>query len=379
MPWPIQTAKVIVAKMAGSLEAAIIALRPDVRAIDISNAVRSARGTFAQILRVIGLEIREIYDHQSWLGRQMFIDTAEEEYVLRHASIWGVGQRAAIKAVGSVLIEGISGTTLPAGIELSSSTAVIYVTTAAATIASGGTVIVVAEATEAGADGNLEAGIQMTTVTAYPTISKVTVAAAFVGGAAEEDMDELRASTQTRIRQPPHGGAAFDYPVWVGSKFSVKAVSPIEGWIGRGSVGVVVIMKNDDGTPRAPSAAELTAIGDYLGPLNSQAGVRPVTANVIPVAGVLQEITPSVRLRPDTTLIRAAVQEAWERFVLTIGDEDDDQNASPIGALIEPSRISEAISAANGEYAHDLVSPAAPFTLDRTHYPTAGLINFVAA
>ncbi|MGN6777563.1 baseplate J/gp47 family protein [Rhizobium sp.] len=379
MPWPVQTAKVIVAKMAGSLEAGLLTIRPNLSAVAVSRAVRSARGVFAQILRAIGLEVRELYDHQSWLGRQMFVDTAEDEYVLRHASIWGVNQRGARKSVGAVLIEGVAGTPLPAGVELSSSNAVIYLTTAAATIASNGAVIVPAEAVEAGDSGNLEAGILLSTVNAFPTISRVTVSAAFVGGTAEEGIEELRSATQMRIRQPPHGGAAFDYVTWVSEQFSVRAVAVVPSWIGAGSVGVVVIMKDDDGTPRAPSDAELAAIGNYLGPLNSQTGVRPVTANVIPVAGVLQTIAPAVRLRPDTTVTRAAVQEAWTRFVLTIGDEDDEQNESPIGARIEPSRISEAISAASGEYAHDLVQPSAPFTLDRKNYPIAGAINFLSA
>jgi len=86
-----------------------------------------------------------------------------------------------------------------------------------------------------------------------------------------------------------------------------------------------------------------------------------------------------VRLRPDTVAIRAAVTEALARFVATIGDEDDDQkNASPIAAVIEPSRISEAISAADGEYAHDLLAPAARFTLRRDQYPKPGTITWAA-
>ncbi len=379
MPWPIQTAKNIAANIAGSIEAGILRAKPTVDAIALSRAVRSVKGVFAQIGRAFALELREAHDHIAWWGRQYFVDTAEDEFVLRHASIWAVNQRGPVHALGRVLVEGAAGTPLPVGLNLSASNAVIYVTTATATIAVDGTIDVPATAQLGGTAGNLETGVQLTTVTPFPEISKVTVSSAFVGGADEETPAELQEATLQRIRQPPHGGAAFDYPVWIADQFSTKAVSVVPGWIGRGSVGIVVAMKNADGSARVPSADELAAMLAYLGPLNSQTGLRPVTANVVVVSCTLRPLTLDIRLRPDTVLTRAAVTDAWARFVATIGDEDDDRNAGPIGARIEPSRISEALSAASGEYAHDLISPAAPFTLDRVEFPTAGTITWEPA
>ncbi len=376
MPWPIPTAKSIAAKIAGSLEVALLRIRPGADPADVSRAVRSAYGVFSQIGRAFSLELREVHDHLAWWGRQYFPDTAEEEFIFRHAGIWGVAQRGATKAVGSILIEGVAGTALPSGLQFSASNAVIYETTAVAAIGAGGTVIVAAAAVAAGTAGNLESGVQVTVVTPFPEISKATISAAFVGGADEATPAEIQAATLERIRQPPHGGAAFDYPTWVAEVASVKAVGVIEDWVGRGSVGIVVLMKNDDGTARVPSSAEIEAIQEHLGGVGSQTGTRPVTALVIVVPGVLRTLPITVRLRPDTVITRAAVTDAWQRFVATIGDEEDTQNASPIGAVIEPSRISEAISAAAGEYAHDLILPAARFTLERTEYPVAGPITF---
>jgi uncharacterized phage protein gp47/JayE len=376
MPWPIPTAKEIAAKIAGSIEAGILRIRTDADAAAVSRAVRKKAGVWAQLTRAFSLELREAHDHLAWWGRQYFPDTAEEEFVLRHASIWGVEQRGATKAVGSILIQGVAGTPLPSGLQFSASNAVIYETTETATIAVGGTVAVAATAVAAGIDGNLESGVQVTVVTPFPEIAKATVSVAFVGGADEQTPAEIQAATLERIRHPPHGGAAFDYPTWVAEVASVKAVSVIEDWIGRGSVGVVVMMKNDDGSPRVPSSGELDTIQGHLGGVGSQTGARPVTARAIVVPGAIVPLTMTVRLRPDTVLTRAAVSDAWARYVATVGDEEDEQNASPIGALIEPSRISEAISAAAGEYAHDLILPAASFELERTEYPVAGPIAF---
>jgi len=68
-----------------------------------------------------------------------------------------------------------------------------------------------------------------------------------------------------------------------------------------------------------------------------------------------------------------------ESVVLSIGDKNDTFNATPIGATIERSRIIEALSAAEGEYAHDLISPAQNIVLGATHYPVVGPVTFAEA
>lgn len=372
MVWPIPTAKSIFARIAASAETGILAIRPEADVKAVSRAVRSAKGVFSQLWSAVAPEIRSIHDHVAWWGRQYMPDSADDEaMILRHAAIWGIEQRPAAKAIGSVLIEGTPGTALAAGIEVISSGAVSYVTTATGTIDAGGSVTIASSAVDAGLSGNLEAGVQLSTVEAIPEISKVTVATAFSGGTDAETPQEMQIRTLQRIREPPMGGAAQDYRDWVGEVTDLYAVKVVPGWVGNGSIGIIVALKDASGNPRAPSVGELAAIGTYLGT------VQPVTAHVVPVAAELVDVPLSVRLRPDTTLTRAAVQDAYARFIATIGDEDDDENDSPIGALIEPSRISEAISAAEGEYAHDLVVPAAPYTLATRACPVAAAITFL--
>ena len=372
MVWPVPAAKTIFSRIAAAAEVGLLAIytQADVKAI--SRAVRSARGMFAVIWSAVAPEVRETHDHIAWWARQWMPDSADDEtMILRHASIWGIEPRPATKAVGSVTIEGVAGTVLASGIVLTSTATNTYVTTSGGTIAAGGTVIVTAQAVTAGSAGNLESGVQLSTLAAYPEISKVTVATAFAGGADDEKPEEVQVRYLQRIREPPMGGSSQDYQAWVGNVASVYAVKVVEDWIGRGSVGLVIALKNDDGTPRVPTELELTAIGNYIGAQGSQTGVRPVTARVIPVAAELVEVPVSVRLRPDGALTRAAVQLAYDRFIATIGDEDDMENESPIGATIEPSRISEAISAADGEYSHDLTIPAARYTLGTKECPIA--------
>ncbi|KDR87318.1 hypothetical protein L905_10080 [Agrobacterium sp. TS43] len=378
MAWPVPSAKKIFSRIAAAAEIGLLGLYPEADVKAISRAVRSARGMFAVIWSAVAPEVRETHDHIAWWARQWMPDSADDEtMILRHASIWGVEPRAATKAVGSVTVEGVAGTVLASGIVLASSATTTYVTTSGGTIAAGGTVIVTAEAVTAGSAGNLESGVQLSTVAAYPEISKITVATAFAGGADDETPEEVQVRYLQRIREPPMGGSSADYKAWVGNVASVYAVKVVEDWIGRGSVGLVIALKNDDGTPRVPTELELTAIGSYIGAQGSQTGVRPVTARVIPLAAELVQVPASVRLRPDGALTRAAVQAAYDRFIATIGDEDDIENESPIGATIEPSRISEAISAADGEYSHDLTVPAARYTLGTKECPVATDITWL--
>lgn len=378
MVWPVPSAKTIFSRIAAAAEVGLLAIFPqaDVRAI--SRAVRSARGMFAVIWSAVAPEVRETHDHIAWWARQWMPDSADDEaMILRHASIWGTDPRDAKKAIGSVTIEGVSGTVLASGIVLASTSSITYITTAGGTIAAGGTVTVTAEAVAAGSSGNLESGVQLSTVAAYPEISKATVATSFAGGTDDEEPESVQERYLQRIREPPMGGSAPDYRAWVGNVASVYAVKVVEDWIGRGSIGLVIALKKDDGTPRVPTELELTAIASYLGAQGSQTGVRPVTARVIPLAAELVNIPVSLRLRPDGAMTRAAVQAAYDRFIATIGDEDDIENEGPIGATIEPSRISEAISAADSEYSHDLTVPAARYTLGIKACPVATAITWL--
>ena len=378
MVWPVPSAKTIFSRIAAAAEVGLLSIYPqgDVRAI--SRAVRSARGMFAVIWSAVAPEVRETHDHVAWWARQWMPDSADDEaMILRHASIWGIDPRDATKAIGSVTIEGVAGTVLASGIVLTSTASTTYVTTAGGTIAAGGTMTVTAEAIAAGSSGNLESGVQLSTVAASPAISKVTVATAFAGGTDDEAPEEVQVRYLQRIREPPMGGSAPDYRAWVGNVASVYAVKVVEEWIGRGSIGLIIALKDDDGRPRVPTALELSAIGAYIGAQGSQTGVRPVSARVIPLAAELVDVPVSVRLRPDGALTRAAVQAAYDRFIATIGDEDDIENESPIGATIEPSRISEAISAADGEYSHDLTIPAARYTLGVKACPVATAITWL--
>lgn len=376
MPWPIPRAQEIFARMAAFLEQKLSILKPDVDPTAISRSVRSSHGLISLLNRPVALETREIHDHIAYFARQYFPDTAEQEYVERHAAIWGIIPRPASFAMGDVIIEGDAGVTLPEGIEFSTSKGTIIYTTQSAKIDESGSVRISVRSSSSGLVGNLEAGTLLKTVEPFSEIRRALIAApGLSGGTDAESWQELQQRVLERIRQPPHGGAGFDYIEWLTAKFDVRAVSVIPDWIGRGSVGIVVAMK-DGNSGRTPTEDEIKTMMDYIGEPGSPTGVRPVTAHIV-IVPARQRILPlRVRVRPYNVATKKAIKEAWEAFILTVGDKNDDFNDSPIGATIECSRISEALSSAAGEYAHDLIEPSTSITLDRTEYPIAGNVIF---
>lgn len=379
MPWPIPSAKEIFSKTATRVESALLKLKRDVDPYRLSEAVRGAHGVISNLLRVIGMETRETHDHIAWQARQIMVDTAEDEFTIRHGSIWGIERRPATHATGTVLLEGLADTPLPAQLIFRSASGRTYTNSGPSLIGDDGTVLLTVAADDAGSAGNMEPDVLLEVVSDFPAIERATIAAPGLSGGAEEETPQQHTDAIIdHIRQRPHGGAGFDYPFWLGRQFDVRAVAVLPDWIGRGSVGIATIMR-DGIFGRAPTPTEIDQQWDYLGRPGTATGVRPVTAHVVVLPGELRAIDLRIRIRPDTPSTRAAVTEAYSAFLATLGDESDDQNASPIGATLELSRLSEAISAASGEYAHDLLEPAANVQLEATQYPLPGNITFEAA
>jgi len=375
MPWPVDEAKVVAARWAGNLEASILKVHVTINPLAVSRSVRSEKGTFAMLGRATSLEIRQVQDHISWWALQYFPDTAEEENVARHGGIWEVLPRPSTRAIGKLEITGDAGANLPANLIFQSSTAQ-YFNPKAAQIDQDGKLLLYVEALKAGVSGNLEEGVSLSETSNNPALTAIVVSVdGLRGGAEKEAPSEHQKAILRHIAQRPHGGAGFDYPTWLDREYDVRAVQVLPDWVGRGSVGIAVVMK-DGLFGRAPTQAELDAMQIYLGRPNKKEGVRPVTAHVVVLPASIQEIPLSLKLRPDTTEARANISEAWTRFLATVGDEDDEENDGPIGALLEPSRISEALSSAQGEYAHELLSPTAPLRLDAKAYPKPGQITY---
>lgn len=346
------------------MEAALIALRPDKDPAAIARAVRSEKGLISAHIRTDVNGLYETHLHLRWWGDQYMPDTAEQAALIRHASIWGVFKRPATKAVGYAVFSGVPGTVIPKDLQLRTPAGAIVQTMTAGTVGSGGVVGIGVLAVVGGTAANAEGGATLVIVTTLAGLDPqmaVLDADGLAGGVEEEGDESLLARLLEKIREPGHGGAFFDYPLWVKNAFAASKVKTIANWVGLGSVGVVVAM-GTAAAPVEPTPAELDAIAVHLETL------RPVTAEVIVLSYVPKVQPYSIRLTPDTVANRAAVAAALDEF---------HAREAEIGGTLPHSRISEAISSANGEYAHELTVPPADVVCAPRELASRGAITWI--
>jgi uncharacterized phage protein gp47/JayE len=259
-----------------------------------------------------------------WLSLQLLPDTAEHEWLDRHADIWLVnadgthGRKQATFAHGTVEFIGTVGSIVPQGTILEGTStiapsAIQYQTTADVILnvdPTSGPVI----ALDPGIIGNLEAGATLSVLSGLATVSLVTVVS-LTGGTDTENDDDLRARVLRRIRMPPMGGAAHDYEAWALACPGVTRAwcSPLE--MGIGTVTVRFMMDDlraDNGG--FPLQEDIEVVSAYMNL------VRPVAVKDIFVVAPIPYPVDVVleRLVPDTESVRAGIEQSVEAMLMAL-------------------------------------------------------------
>lgn len=307
-----------------------------------------------------------LYAYQRWMADQLFPDTAEAAELARWALIWGLARKPAEPARGSVMLSGSNGVTIPAGVEMKRGDGLSYLTTEPGLV-TGGSAVIPVQAMDAGPDGNTAAGSALALVTPIAgVVSRGSVTAeGLAGGTAAEGDSSLRARLLARIRQPPHGGADFDYLTWAldreahGQPVTRAWVFPQELGLGTVTLRFMADGATGDGIPDPTMVALVAAHVEAM---------RPVTAEVLVLAPEAQPIAFEIEgLLPDTPAIRAAVEAELRDLIL--------REAVPGGTLLV-SHVREAISIAAGETDHGLVAPVGNVTVGPGEISTFGSITW---
>lgn len=288
--------------------------------------------------RVVAGASHSLHGHIAWLGKQLFVDTAEAEYLDRWASIYAVRRKLATKASGSVKVM-FSGpkVDIPVGALLQSDDGVQFETTGGV---DGDNEMTVA-ALIAGESGNVEAGDVLTLTSPVAGVMSEVEVVGIVGGADAEDDESLRSRLLRRMQEQPHGGCETDYIAWA---LEVPGVTrawcyPMED--GAGTVTVRFVC--DDYEDIVPTEAMVELVAEHI------ETKRPVTAEVSIKAPTLKPVNVTISsLDPDTTTVREAVKaELQDLFI----------RESEPGSTVLVSHIRAAISYAAGEIDHQLISP----------------------
>lgn len=256
---------------------------PDYQAIraailrDIANQLPSANvaldGDYALRANAHGAAVEGLYQHQQWLARQIFPDTADADQLERHASLRGLSRNQATFAAGTITFSGTAGSAIPVGTEARTNGGIAFITTAGGTLSGGGTATVAAQAVASGAAGNQTAATPLTLTAAPAGVQSAAAIGTMTGGADLESDAALLARLLFVLRNPPCGGAAHDYTTWAMDVDGVSAAYVVPSRRGLGTVDVVIMTAG--GIPGAPLVASVQAA------LNT---ARPVTADVLVLA-----------------------------------------------------------------------------------------------
>lgn len=293
-----------------------------------------------------------LHGHLAWVARQLLPDRSEGEQVLRWGTMLGMSLRPATKAVCDEAQFTSDGTTIPVGALMQRADGIRYLVTAQSVTA--GVVSVELEAEEPGADGNADTGTPLTLVSPIAGVDSegsVTHADGIHDGTDVEDIEAFRTRVLQRLGQTPRGGGPGDYERWALQVAGVTRAWETPRVNGAGTVGVQFVTDDEPGGP-IPSGAKVTEVTEHI------AGLAPVTVGraidgayvgVVVTAPTAHAIDPEIQLTPDTTAVRDAVEAELLDFLR--------REAEP-GVEIPLSRFQEAISRAEGEESHVLVSPA---------------------
>lgn len=290
-----------------------------------------------------------LYDFGLRIADQILPNSADTDQLEIIAADWGIYRKPAVLATGTVTLtrSGTASVVVGAGTILRCA-GQDYAADAEATI-NAATMAVAITAVTAGAAGNQDSGLSMALASPIAGLAAKGVSGEISGGADQEEPASLLARLLARMRRPPHGGNADDFERWALDCAGITRAWVYKATPRRGLVTVLVVRDNNEGGP-IPADDEVAAVQAYM----DRPDVAPVCVEVIVRAPtpVLHDLV--IQISPNTSEVRATAEAAirsWYRAESVPGQ---------LGAL---SRLSAAISAADGEIKHRIIVPAADAAL----------------
>lgn len=168
----------------------------------------------ANLAEVIAGGISGLYGYLSWMSEQMFVDTADAEYLDRMASNYGLSRFPALYADGECTFTGAIGSSVAQGDLVTGASGIKYAVDTGFVLASASEVHTVT-ATTSGVDANLLSGAELSFVSTPSGMDNLVIAGSGItGGTDRESDDELRARIKAKLASPPKGGKPDDYISW---------------------------------------------------------------------------------------------------------------------------------------------------------------------
>jgi uncharacterized phage protein gp47/JayE len=278
---------------------------------DISNQLPDADvgkdSDFAIRANAIASAVQGLYQHQVWIVRQMFPDTADHDYLVMHARTRNLQPKPATYAGGKAQLTGNVGVTVKAGLQFRpKGSSLLCQTTEDAIVGNDGKIAVASRPLETGTVGNLADNTPGTLLIAPEGIDGDVIILTMTGGTDDETDASLLARLLEVIRRPAAGGNKYDYHRW-----AVEVPGVTEAYVyplrrGYGTVDVVIVANNS-----MPSEETIKATQAHIDE------ERPVTAkNTLVLAP--EEVTTDVSVK--VKLSGLSLDEAKKQITVAITD-----------------------------------------------------------
>lgn len=342
---------------------------------ELQNGAALIRRTLERAVAVaMGGLAHGLHGHLEWGARQLVIDRADDDVLVRWAEIF-LGEnarKAATKASFTIEVTGDAEVAIPEGTRWTRPDGIVFESTADAELPADEPyeVLVPVQAVDAGNDANTIPG---TTLTIESPIADVEAAAvvqgdettAIGGGTDIERIEDLRARLLEHLQTPPRAGSAGDYVRWAKEVAGVTRAWELPRQLGPSTVLVLVAADtyDDDGyfdETVLPDGDQVDEVQAYL---EARANV---TAIVTVQAPTLEELDPAVQIMPNTADVQAAVTAQLQDMLLR------QQGPTAGGWTLRRNEVIQAIGLANGLDYFVLTSPAADVELDATQLVTLG-------
>lgn len=327
----------------------------------LTGAFANLRGSPEQVLAIVVAGLTHgLHGHLKWLSKQLFADSAEEEFLVRLAAIFGVDRLDAVASSGAATATGTSGAIVTDGSIWARADGVLFVQDGDVTIAAGQATLTLT-AVVAGIDGDCDPGTKLTISSPIAGVNSTATVSGdgIVDGAEIESIEYLRERFLEHLRTPPSGGGPGDYVRWAKLVTGVTRAWEYPLQLGAGTV--VVLFTRDGDADILPSVGE---VADVQAMLELKAPVTAEPTAVAPTALTVPFVFTA--LSPNTAATRAAVQAELEGLFAAVEP----------GVVLPLSVIDEAISIAVGEDSHTITSPSANVTPTFAQLPRLGSITW---
>ena len=254
-----------------------------------------------------------IYAHQKWLIKQFFPDTADTEFLEKHAGLRGLRRRNATYAAGKgATISGNPDAVIAVGLQIKTEDGRFYETTESAVISASGSAVVAVRSLATGAVQNIKTATKGSFMAAPVGVSTDVVLNDVVGATNAESDSSLLERLLNKIRRPAAGGNRYDYKDWALDVDGVEQAYVYPLRRGLGTVDIAITA--DNGVPSDDTVRRAQEYIDQERPVTAKES-KVVKPDVTKVNFNIQVKISGVALNDIKTAINNALRDYFNGLI----------------------------------------------------------------